>query len=621
MSLYGARTQPRYGAAPLRLEMIEPPKQVATEGGRRVLDVPLNFRKISAGYNDHEFHEPKFSATAEVADQYRQLEIRDVIIRLARELESDPSSKRPIKELMKFTPLDVSSPGGFVATGWDTHPQCRPFPREVLDHAAEILQGDKDEAQPNYSYPIHSNSGYPLFVGGLESKLWSMAVGRELRTEDDLGRISDFITGVVPGDFGDVVPVVQWRRVQQGSATKKTHVFEFGADGRLWHAADLYGTARCRPVFGLSTWINYPELRGSLLVMKRYKESLPFTFRHKTGQYNCLKLRDALATLPKGTRVVADDVSGYDMSVSPVIQRQLYKVFDRVLPGAFFLSEYKLKMPIIGSALYLGDAAFLYPHQGGIMSGDQKTSCEGTLINYLTVVSALSALFKKTVPELLAGMYGYPTCTHPWWGVLISGDDTLLLVPEDFDVEAYAACCLEYGQTRTPEEHVKFLGYYMEPQEGLAYTGAARVLTMRFSSERRHAGPATELFGALDAWRTCVQDPYFERMLLTYHSRSLLCKRYELSVSDLMDAGVYERFRGLATEEIKQSPQSSEHAERLARDMAGRFSASYGDILAFSDDAGLLQPARDTQAKLASMATRPLDWRAYLEEHFAKERI
>jgi hypothetical protein len=204
------------------------------------------------------------------------------------------------------------------------------------------------------------------------------------------------------------------------------------------------------------------------------------------------------------------------------------------------------------------------------------------------------------------------------WALLVSGDDTLLVLPPNFSRTAYLDVGASHGFTRKLEDYPVFLMTWLNPdgsEHGLASRAAMRTVT----AERRPAGPHAELLGARMRWEKARGDPTFFICWDSIKDNPLFDMFGVATMDDLrrvVDRDAFQSAFRLETEHTPQGPEAwlralegwfaGDRALASNDDRVSLLLQRFGALRAWS--AGHLT-AQELVSKAASF-----DWRAYCSQ-------
>lgn len=616
--VFSAQDYPSYGVIPVTYHSYAKPVPIEAPGtGLTSLPRAL-LMIVQRGYNKHGLQRPKAGVSYEVAGEDEKERWFD-ILREAKALYSkflnsdEPLAEITCSHLKKFGPLGTNSPGAFVRDDIGSPISATPFSEQGIAALEELLTDRMwNGSYPEQSMRLGTNHSDPTWRNTMDDLLLHIAMSRDMTTPSKAQAALKFIRQVQEGMLPETWVLTQYTRRQTGA--KRLRLTRM-AD-RLEAYGEMEGTTcRTRPVFGAPTCLNEVERLPVMELTRRMKRW--YTFNHDSETSTLNKMRSLVASVTRrwGSAVIhADDISGFDMSICKEHQMQIYNVYEKILPRANWLAKYRMDTPIVGASLQADQTAYLYSRNGRNASGDIKTTLDNCLINFMLVLHIVARVFGVTVTSAW-NMYKVGD-----WGTLIMGDDTILIVPEFFDMEKYAAIALEYNSHRGIEPACVFLGTVYDLKRGVYYNGADRCWINSFARERRAPGPWTELFGAAKRWIGAVKDPRFNTFWRSYVDKSKLLSL--IGVKDVYafhDWSLTSRALELISAEIQDDPHGDVDWFRMLDEFEWR-SASLGS--AYIDTlrervGGARSYASQYKEFLAKYQDLDIDWKKQLVKIYA----
>lgn len=304
----------------------------------------------------------------------------------------------------------------------------------------------------------------------------------------------------------------------------------------------------------------YPRIRGVYAnygaanlagrpLMSKIKDTiasvkgLKHTFTHLTDAI----IREGMNA---GYHIKAEDISGFDLSVSSAMLHQLYDIYEHAFPEE---SEYiafarrNFTQPVASPGFSKG-VINCYERDGIISSGDILTSMNGCLINLLRMCYCLVQMgelknYDSAVEKLLNG-------AHPF---LIWGDDTVAFTKKVIDTDDWKSWNAEIGFKTDIEAEVLFLMKRYGRGSLPAHTPISRLIIQTIGREHAYVGPYSAMIGLYHRAETAVHAPAFDstfKFLMTNYFPQLRINTY----ADLRNEVNSVRFKYAAQAELKSGP-------------------------------------------------------------------
>jgi len=307
-------------------------------------------------------------------------------------------------------------------------------------------------------------------------------------------------------------PALQGTR--PGYKTKEQKIVRAGSDGPrlVGRATSLFPDRR---LINMTTaQLNTSRLRILVTGVKLAIRSHP-TFGHGPAEDVHRYIWSIATRIGAGVLLLPDDPSRFDINTSDKMMIAAESVYDPHLPALNLdksLIDATRRIPVLAGPLWAGDDAFLYERQGTILSGVITTSVEGTLVNFLRVMMGCAAGFHIT-PEA-----AFARWERGEFGILVWGDDTLIIVPKTFDYAAYIAASAELGYETKEDVAPVFLMRYHGRADRVHNLGARAFMHTVF---REHSSPhlVVELVGLLARLKMIEGAPDYEVITQLLFSR------------------------------------------------------------------------------------------------------
>jgi hypothetical protein len=352
---------------------------------------------------------------------------------------------------------------------------------------------------PSPAMPYDTNAGYPCFTGGFAARLSSGALlGHNDTTDALVAQASSFNDHVfLPHATAFAFGLAS----RQGPLYKKMPLFKHDGGG-TWRATQ----------YGLGHWPRSRQVfmgcYGLNLALGPLLTKLQSGRRATPGFWHSGTLDDQLvaSAYAKRLHIYESDISGYDQSVTPDLQRALCDCIKAEMTDMASQADLWLfteGRPVISANWAQADGYTLATTFGGTHSGQRLTAEVGTLICGASLLYALSLITRQTPAEV------WRRCMTGEWLLLVQGDDLLIginqtLSPTDW-VEAWAGLGLKCELV----QGVRFLMKHRLPDGARPVAG--RIVQQTLSNEHEPSGIDWDpilVLGMQSRWGKGPLEPY-----------------------------------------------------------------------------------------------------------------
>lgn len=286
------------------------------------------------------------------------------------------------------------------------------------------------------------------------------------------------------------------------------------------------------------------------------------------------------AALSSGFIAKAEDISGFDLSVSDKMLEQIYDIYEDAFPeerNYISFARRNFYQPVASPGFSKG-VINAYERSGIVSSGDIMTSMNGCIINLLRMIFSLTANgefknYEVAVSSILNGR-------HPF---LIWGDDTVLFTKKPIDTDRWKEINGEIGFKTDLEPEVLFLMKRYNRGSLPAHTPISRLIMQTIGREHAYVGPYSAMIGLYHRSETAVHAPGFEstfHFLMTNYFPELRIYSY----NDLKVEVNSTKFKYAAQAELSSGPGVGWLKEFVRGITRGSF-----DMADFTGDSELLR--------------------------------
>jgi hypothetical protein len=241
-----------------------------------------------------------------------------------------------------------------------------------------------------------------------------------------------------------------------------------------------------------------------------------------------------------GSLVISDDITGFDQAVRRSHQEAIAKhIYARYWPPhTVDLWLGAQAMSVLGPPLHADHRAFLYsrPHGGVTTSGIITTSLDGTLINLARALTAIAMARKQSVDAAFSDLLNWR------WTIRCWGDDTVLILPNDFPVERYVEASTAIGYQTSAVDGATFLMKHYDLSRRAVYPLATRVFQQTIWNEQPGRSEEVELLGLFARTTGFTANPFWREVWNTITTDAPLLDKYDITSRDqlarvIMDPG------------------------------------------------------------------------------------
>lgn len=174
-------------------------------------------------------------------------------------------------------------------------------------------------------------------------------------------------------------------------------------------------------------------------------------------------LYEAASKLRK-PKYYAEDLSNYDQTVSPGLRAFFIALCEKMFSLTGWEMDLLRSMDDVGVYSVMGKGAsmqrVLWTHRGGVATGSQLTTAEGTTMNMMTLVWAMAKIKGIEVQTCLEQCHNFRSFfpnSKTSWAFLIKGDDLVILYDEGLDLSGLTDLRADVGLVSKEEEALIFL--------------------------------------------------------------------------------------------------------------------------------------------------------------------
>lgn len=351
---------------------------------------------------------------------------------------------------------------------------------DTLDYIVRLFADQRPVSDPAPP-PLDTNAGWPCCTSGFAAKLCGYSLGLEPTVEAIDALSHDFC------DMAGVPHVTAQSYVlgfRKGPLYKEQpYLYHSGAG--VWSVLAMAkgAWARERQVF-MAPSANIVCLEALWAWLQGARRAIPGLWRTRSD-YDAVTRVDA-----SGGTILESDISGYDQSVSPLLQEAVAGAIAKHMPHLAAQARmwlYYERRAVMTPSRMLTSGITVYTTRGGTHSGQRLTAEMGTLICLTTCLYVLSVMI--------------PNARRLWAEgdlmLLVQGDDVLLGLPagvhldaarwEELWATAGLKCSLLPGRRFLAKHRVA----------GRAYPVGGRILQQTLSNEHEPRYDATPRYQPL----------------------------------------------------------------------------------------------------------------------------
>lgn len=457
-----------------------------------------------------------------------------------------------------------------------------------LPSLSDAMRGAYDTLAHS-SYPRATNHGWPTLCTTDAGLILHAAIASQLVASDfDLSCVKR-VAGIY-GLRGSLVNPHCVTFSRTGPTAKPAPTFAYRGGGVEVTGSITGTTPRRRHVNGVSAFANI-ILGPMAAAMKVLKKVLPGCFHgHPTDTLAYLR-QTPFARQPL---VLSDDLSGFDTSVSLDGMRVLGAILTKWFPFLKADVSWWLTVeawPLLSGPIGSTSAGYLYSRTGGLTSGVRLTSDVGTLMNLDRVIHSCAEGLGLTHTAVVRKYLDLDI------GVLVQGDDTGLLMPKQFDREAYTAATVSMGYKNAVLDGLTFLMRHFNLKEGNWVPLVSRLFQNTVWREHPARSLAIEALGWYAKTENASVNPYFPTLVKMLNDGAIVT-RYGTKLDDR--AGWAKLLAGPLKSELNDTLRDIT-ANRSLKDDLLKW-ASTGDLEVFGDVANWLRPLSLDETELRSYA-------------------